>query len=407
MSRQEPGKRLAGTRIVFVVAGEVLGGAERNAIDLAVRFARVDGAEVAICALDDRPGRGRAVAESEGIPWTSVRTSWFGGRVPKVVSLLRVARALRRLRPDVLLPWTNLPNVICGLTWRFTGASVCIWNQCDVLGTKRFSPRLFRRALHATPLAVTTAFHARDWLAEQWGFDRRRVHVIRSEVQLPAPLERRADWRGRLGIAEHDLAACMVGHLHEGKDHDTLLRAWRLVVDDLQRDGKKAFLLLAGRPAGNEDAVKALAFDLDLREHVRFLEDVADVSGLLGAVDLAVFSSRSECLGRGATEPMYAGLAVAGTDVPGIREAVGEPGRECLAAPGNERSLADAILRLARDPELRASVGETNAELIRTRQSAEPTSGAHARLVADALGGRLQRSAEGVSAAAATVSPVR
>jgi glycosyltransferase involved in cell wall biosynthesis len=401
MSGDEYG--LAGRRVVLVVAGEVLGGAERNAIDLAVRFARVDGAEVAICALDDRPGRARAVAEAEGIPWTSVRTPWVGGRAGRVLSLLRVARSLRQLRPDVLLPRTNLPNVVCGLTWRLTGASLCIWNQCDVLGTRRFSRRVFRRALHASSLAVTTAFHARDWLAEEWGFDRRLVHVIRSEVTLPAPLDTREVWRTRLGIDDDDLVACMVGHLHEGKDHDTLVRAWRLVVDAMQRDETHAVLLLAGRPAGSEDAVKGLAFDLDLRPHMRFLDDVGDISGLLGAVDLAVFSSRSECLGRGATEPMYAGLAVAGTDVPGIREAVGEPGRGFLAAAGDERALAEAILRLARDPKLRARVGKANAELIRTRQDSEATSGAFARLLA----GQLQDAPEQLRAGASPVSVVR
>jgi glycosyltransferase involved in cell wall biosynthesis len=399
--RHEPGKRLAGTRIVFVVAGEVLGGAERNAIDLAVRFARIDGATVHILALDRRAGRARTVAAEEGISWTSVPTPWVGSRFARSLSLLRVALALRRLRPDVLLPWTNLPNVVCGLAWRLTGARLCIWNQCDVLGTKRFSQKLFRRALHATPRAVTTAFHARDWLAEEWGFPSERVHVIRSEVRLPDAYEGRAEWRARLGIGPDDLAACMLAHLHPGKDHATLLKAWRIVVDRLREEGRTTFLLLAGRLAGSADDVKALAFDLDLRERVRFLGEVADIAGLLSASDLAVFSSRSECLGRGATEPMYAGLAVAATDIPGIREAVGEPGLPFLAAPGDAPGLAEAILSLVRDPALRAQLGTTNAELIRRRQSGETTSRLYAELIATSLHPRRARTETGRAAAGA------
>jgi glycosyltransferase involved in cell wall biosynthesis len=126
---------------------------------------------------------------------------------------------------------------------------------------------------------------------------------------------------------------------------------------------------------------------------LRVLGDVDDVSGLLGAVDLAVFSSRSECLGRGATEPMFAGLAVAGTDIPGIREAVGEAGESFLAAPGDAAGLAEAILRLAGDPDLRARVGAANAELVRSRQRAEVTTGAYAALLAIALA----RGADGVT----------
>jgi glycosyltransferase involved in cell wall biosynthesis len=378
---------LAGKRVVFVLAGEILGGAERNALDLAIHLAREDRADVQIVALDDRPGRSRAIAESEGIPWSCIRTPWVGGKLTKTASLLEVGRGLRRLHPDVLVPRTNLPNVVCGLTWRLAGAKLCIWNQLDVLGTRRFSRRLFQRALQASPLVVTTAYHVREWLVEQWGADPSRVHVIRSEVSLTPAAESRESWRDRLGIQESDFVACMLGHLHHGKDHATLLRAWRLVVDRLQLEGRRALLLVAGRPAGSEDDVKALAFDLDLRDHVRFLGDVADVSGLLGAADLGIFSSLSEALGRGATEPMCVGLAVVATDVPGIREAVGEPGREFLVPPADAEALAAGVLRLALDAGLRERVGRANAELIRERQSAEPTSRAYAQLIASGLAG--------------------
>jgi hypothetical protein len=42
---------LVGKRITFVVAAEILGGAERNAIVLTVCFARVEGAEEARAAI--------------------------------------------------------------------------------------------------------------------------------------------------------------------------------------------------------------------------------------------------------------------------------------------------------------------------------------------------------------------
>jgi glycosyltransferase involved in cell wall biosynthesis len=381
---------LAGKRVVFVFAGEILGGAERGALDLALPLARAEGAHVEILALDDRPGRARTVAEAEGIPWSTVRTPWTGSRLTRMLSLLRVAAALRRLKPDVLLAHTNLPNVVCGLIWRLAGARLAVWNQWDVLGTRRFSPELFRRALHATPLVITEALHAREWLVEEWAADPERVHVIRGDVQLSPPREGRDAWRERLGLRESDFAACMLAHFHAGKDHTTLLHAWRRVVDQLGNGGPNPVLLLAGRAAGSENAVKALAFDLDLRDHVQFLGEVDDVSGLLTAVELAVFSSRSELFGRGATEPMSAGLPVAGTDVPGISEAVGDVGATFLAPPGDDAAFADVVVAFARDPALRTRVGAANAELMRERQSAEITWKLYARLLADALDGRSQ-----------------
>ena len=387
--RNERAALLQGRRIVFVLAGEVLGGAERGALDLARDLKRVEGASVAVCALDDRPGRARELAAEYEIPWSCIRIPWTGNRVAKAASLARLARGVRRLSPDAIVSSTNLPNVACGLTWRATGASLSVWTQCDVNGTRRFGHRLFRRALSSTPVVVTAAYHARDWLVEAFGADARRVYVIPTTVRLRAPRESHAAWRARMGLREDDVVGCMLGHLHAGKDHVTLLRAWRLVADRLVPEGRRPVLILAGREAGGGDAVKALAFDLDLREHVLFVGEVDDVSGLLTAADLAVFSSRSECYPRGALEPMSVGLAVAGTDVAGVREAVGEPGAPYLAPPGDAPALADAILRLARDPDLRARVGRANADLMRSRQSEEATSGVYARLLEHALAGRL------------------
>src|SRR4029077_14150597 len=135
------------------------------------------------------------------------------------------------------------------------------------------------RALHSSPLAVTTAFHVRDWLAGEWDTDPRKIHVIRREVCLPPAKRDRAAWRAELRLEEGELSACMLGHLHSGKDHDTLLRAWRLVVEGMAAAETRArVLLLAGREAGTHHAVKALAYDLGLGDRVRFLGEVADIS---------------------------------------------------------------------------------------------------------------------------------
>ncbi len=373
---------------MFVLAGEVLGGAERGALDLAVVLARDEGAVVRVCALDDRAGPGPIFAEENGIPWSTLRTPWVGNRVAKAASLARVAAGLRRMHPDVLISSTNLPNVACGLTWRTTGARLAVWHQCDVLGSVRIGGSMFRRALHSAPLVISAAEHGRAWLHEHYGLDPGRVHVIPSSAELPPPRESGAAWRERLGIGEDVLVACMLAHLHKGKDHATLLHAWRLVVDRFDAGAPRPVLLLVGRDAGAGNAAKALAFDLDLREQVRFVGEVSDVSGVLDACDLAVLSSRSEMFARAVSEPMGVGIPVVGTDVPGIREVMGAPGDRYLVPPGDAVALADAIVELALNADLRARVGQANADLIRSRQSKHATAHVYAGLLAEKLDGR-------------------
>jgi glycosyltransferase involved in cell wall biosynthesis len=373
---------LRGRRVVFVVAGEVFGGAERGALDIA-EILRDEGASVAVLALDDRSGRGREVAAQRRLQWATEPVPWVGGRLEKATSLARLIRALRALRPDAIVASTNLPNVVCGLTWRATGAKTAVWRQCDVNGTTRFGARLFRHALHATPVVVTSAAHARAWLATTYELEPARARVIPSVVDLEEARESGSAWRARLDLSRDALVCCMIAHLHAGKDHATLLRAWRLVVDEL--DGACPTLLLAGRDAATEQAVKALAYDLDLRDRVRFLGEVDDIGGLLEACDLALFCSRSELLPRGVIEPMSAGLPVVATDLPGTREALGSSDPTTLVPAGDPQALAGTILRFAGNPELRRRTGAANAATSRGRAGEVDVRRAWTELLSDAL----------------------
>lgn len=378
---------LAGCRVVVVHGWATFGGAARQSFALARQLA-AEGAAVEVCALTDEDGRAREVARELGIPWRTVTLDWSASRARKARALVRLAARLRGMRPDVLLPWCTPPNVLCGLVWRRTGAQLCVWNQADVLVPRRFRPAVVRRALGNVPLVVSNARHALDFLQATYGADPGRMRMIRNVVELPAARSSRPEWRERLGAADGDVVAVMLAELNQNKDHATLLRAWALVSERLGREGDgRAVLALAGRPATTGDALKALAYDLELGRAVRFLGDVADVGGLLGASDIGVLSSHSEGLPNGALECMAAGLPVAGTDLPGMREALGSEGAPLLAPPGDAEGLAAAIVRLVRDPDLRHAVGHANAARVREELGPERTLEEYAALLSSALEG--------------------
>ena len=98
---------------------------------------------------------------------------------------------------------------------------------------------------------------------------------------------------------------------------------------------------------------------------------MSDVPGLLSAVDIGVFSSRSEGCPNGVLECMAAGLAVVGTDIEGIREVVGPSGVQLLAPPGDAEALAQIILNLAGNPNLCSRIGEESRKRITETFNAE------------------------------------
>jgi glycosyltransferase involved in cell wall biosynthesis len=359
---------LNNNRIIIVLPGFKLGGAERQALLLARHLRHEQKAQVEVWGLT-YPGQATELCDSYGLPWRIIPMTWSYDRMMRFKAWTKFTWAMRQARPDIILPYTIRPNVICGQVWRLTGAQLCLWNQRDEGRSNRVGRRFQRWAARQTPLFVSNSGHGQEFLVQTLGVPPDKISVIYNGVELAAPEANRIAWRKRLEIKDNCLLVAMVANLHGFKDHATLLRAWRQVVDRLEEVGRSAVLLLAGRFEDTTELLQSLARDLALGESVRFLGWMDDIAGLLGAIDLGVFSSHYEGCPNGLLECMAAGLAVAATDVEGIREAVGPEGYEWLAPPGDAGTLAQRIVKLALNPELRSRLGNINRRRIETEFS--------------------------------------
>lgn len=349
---------LSGRRIVFVLGNLELGGAERQALLLARYLKEHEQAHVEVWGLT-KGGPVAEICEQHGIASRLVPYPLHGHSE----EAMRHFRALLQdAKPDVLLPYTLIPNVVCGLIWMSTGAHLCVWNQRDEGLLPSPDSENVLAAAKLTPTFISNSSAGARFL-NRLGIDPAKVTVIPNGVELAAPELDRGAWRDRLEVDDRCFVVCMVANLHANKDHATLLRAWRKVVSGL--NGREALLVLAGRHDGAYESLVSLASELKIDDSVRFIGPVLDVSGLLSAVDLGVFSSRSEGCPNAVLESMAAGLPVVGTDIEGIREVLGPAGARFLAAPGDSDSFANAILTLLNDRSLCAEIGAQNRERVR------------------------------------------
>lgn len=121
---------LADKKIIFVLGNLELGGAERQALLLASYLHEQMGAKVMVLGLGP-PNRVSELCGNMNLAWQSAPFGFSGNLLRDTVQLTRFTLLLRRLSPDILMPYTWFPNVLCGVVWRATGASCCIWNQRD------------------------------------------------------------------------------------------------------------------------------------------------------------------------------------------------------------------------------------------------------------------------------------
>jgi glycosyltransferase involved in cell wall biosynthesis len=355
--------RLRGLRVALVLRGLELGGAERQAL-LFARTLRRAGVHVGLWSLD-APAEGPVsrAAAADRIDTTASPVRWSASRPAKLRALATLARRLRAARVDVLVPYTAVPNVACGLVAPVVGARLVVWNQRD-LGIDEPAGVARRWVVSRTARFVANSAVARRYLVESLGAPTERVSVVPNGVALAAPARGRAEWRRALNLGDA-FVACMVANLHRHKDHATVLRAWPRVERACTAAGRDAVLVLAGREDGTSATLRALAGELGIVDRVRFAGPVDDVSGLLAAVDVGVLSSHAEACPNAVLEYMAAGLAVTGTAIAAMKECLGP---EAVLAPADDdEALAACVGRLARDPALRAAEGARNRARAETR----------------------------------------
>ena len=213
--------------------------------------------------------------------------------------------------------------------------------------------------------ALTTPLDAHHWAVSDqvretmWPSRQRDyevlIHGIDTEA-VPAAPDARARLRAELGLAEDDVLALTVANLRRNKDYPNLLKAAALASSI---EPRLQFAAVGQGPLLDE--VKALHHELGLGSRYRLLGFRRDVHELMAAADVFLLGSIHEGLPVAVMEAFAAGLPVVATEVGGLPQQVREGQEGLLVPPSDHEALAEALVTVARDDDLRARMGEAAA----------------------------------------------
>lgn len=168
----------------------------------------------------------------------------------------------------------------------------------------------------------------------------------------------RQTWSQKLTVPEHHKIVGIVGRLNQIKGHCYFLEAAEIIL----RRYKDVSFLIAGDGELLPD-LKAQSQALGIADQVIFMGHCDDVPSLLQATDIKVISSLSEGVPMTLFEAMAAGCPVVSTRVGGLGEIVKENETGFLVPSKNGKELADKILLLLEDEDLRRAMGEASERL--------------------------------------------
>lgn len=276
---------------------------------------------------------------------------------PRLLSLLRLARAARRISPDLIQGWMYHGNLAAQFAGLFVSQPAFIlWNirqsLCSLDDEKPATAKAIKLGARLSNWPSRILNNSQKSVNQHAaiGYETSRSVVIPNgfETESFAPSEEsRLSVRSELGIPVNTILVGRIGRYHHTKDHPTFLRA----AAKLLADYPDTQFLLAGKDVDwNNGELRTLVQDLGLVERAHLLGERLDIPRLTAALDIAVSSSHAEGFPNVIGEAMSCAIPCVVTDVGDSVWLVGNTGR--TVPPQDPEALAAAcktVIELGRE----------------------------------------------------------
>ncbi len=310
--------------LLFITPSYTLGGVETQSFHLAEHFVRNGHKVTFVCIRGDEGPLYQKLIQI-GVdchffyPLSDLNKKGLFGKLKIMFSFIRF---LRKLKPSIILPFTEPINTIVNVVRPFTGAKKALYTMRGgyiVQGPQlKFKP-FFK---YSKPIYVSNSQHGAKIQADYLGINVSEFKVIRNGIKMKEPELSGAEWRSKLNLNPDDFVFIMVANYYSEKKHELLLDAW----NEFSRTTKNTRLILLGDKSPFDRIyfkAKAQILDTKLYDSVIQINSTQDVSGLLSACNCGVLLTESEGCPNSVLEYMSAEIPVIGSKIPAIQEVLG------------------------------------------------------------------------------------
>jgi glycosyltransferase involved in cell wall biosynthesis len=326
----------------------LIGGAERQLLELLKGINRDRFGAYLACIEEGGPVAQRAAAME--VPVYSIPRKWRWD--------LGVAWKMRNLIKQhgiaLVHAYLGLPGFYGALAGRLTGAKVI--TTIRIAGTrKHVSETTERLGFLISDRIISNSVAGVEYYFKRFP-GRGKTQIIYNGYSLSefglGPCRSRQD----LGLPENVKIIGHVANLTFLKDYPTFLRA----LTGVFHEESDSIAVIVGDGAKRSE-YEHLAKDLGIWERILFMGHRSDVLDLVRVFDVCVLASHpdySEGLSNSIAEYMGLAKPVVATAVGGNSELIKDGITGFLCRPGDPEDLADKILTLIREEDLRESMGK-------------------------------------------------
>ena len=279
-----------------------------------------------------------------------------------------VKRLITRINPGILHAHYAGVNGVVGALSGFRPFVLTAWGS-DVLfvAKSKIKGHLSKFALNKADLITCDADHMQDAMTTL-GVDANKIRLIYFGVDTHKfrPCERIEKLRDKLDISNSPTIISL-RNLEPVYDVETLIKS----MPEVLRKVPEAKFIIAGR-GPQEEELKRLAKSLGVSESVRFVGWIPndELPQYLAAADVYVSTSLSDAgLAASTAEAMACGLPVVITDSGENRKWVKDGESGFIVPVADARILAERIVHLLENGNVRAEFGEISRKVIEERNN--------------------------------------
>lgn len=338
-------------KILYVITGLTIGGAEKVVIDLAEKLSN-KGNQIKIVYLKGEPKILPLNKEIE------VLGLGLDNPIMLLSSLKKFGRILKSFRPDVVHANMFHANIFSRIVRIFYPIKflICSLHNSSEKGILRpyiykltnFLANVNTNVSEEACLAYKNIFKGHEFFSIYNGIDVERFRYSATS---------RNDIRSQYDIKADDFLILCVGRLNKQKDYPNLIKAINFLPE---KESLKIFIVGEGE---EKEHIQSLIFHYKLSSKIKLLGVRSDIPALMSACDVFVLPSAWEGFGLVVAEAMSCEKIVIATNSGGVKEVIGK--NNFLINPQDHKSLSDSILEVMNmDSVTKHKFGKLNREFI-------------------------------------------
>ena len=236
----------------------------------------------------------------------------------------------------------------------------------------------YRKALSGVSRMICVSDSVRRGMIDSHLLEQRRIVRIYNGIDIdrykslkPDEPEKLLELRKRLGLPTRELLIGVVGQLATHKGQKDFVEAAAIVSKNIPT----AAFVVVGRDYSKDESYKKelqrRISDSNLSDRITLIDDVEQLPQTMAALDILVLPSLVEAFGLVLVEGMASGTNVISTNIDGPNEILRHQETGLLVPPNRPDQIAQAVIKLFNDLQLRKRLADNARQDVIERFSAE------------------------------------